>query len=447
MEVFALLSGYLMAWVIEPVAHQFVGIFDLNGRFGLLFLGVSYSVAYSLFRYRRRRGLTDASSFWQFIGAGKVHFHPSALLDYRYYFVRAILKVALVLPIVGIVDPHILRSADYVGFFTNLWGARVRVQQHLGLSLLYGLGVFLARDFTHYWTHRAFHTRWLWAFHKVHHSAQVLVPATASRVHFLEKVVEKLSISVIVGAYAGVFWYACGGEISRYTLFGVTYLVFILNGLAANLRHSHVWLSFGPAIEHVLNSPAQHQIHHSDAPRHFDRNFGVNLSLWDWMFGTLYVTTSKPESLQFGLAGQGPERYHTLGDLIVMPLRETASKIGTLRPWAQTLSLRQRVMNWTHRHAYGIVKLIRRVMIRIRTNGGGGPGRHQGIDGNAKGVQSLRAGTGSAGPGSSLNPLHRRWPAGVSFTGALCVGLVGGDVSVGRQYSSEKLDARADRPA
>ncbi len=327
MEVVALLSGYLMAWVIEPVAHQFVGIFDLNGRFGLLFLGVSYSVAYSLFRYRRRRGLTDASSFWQFIGAGKVHFHPSALLDYRYYFVRAILKVALVLPIVGIVDPHILRSADYVGFFTNLWGARVQVQQHLGLSLLYGLGVFLARDFTHYWTHRAFHTRWLWAFHKVHHSAQVLVPATASRVHFLEKVVEKLSISVMVGAYAGVFWYACGGEVSRYTLFGVTYLVFILNGLAANLRHSHVWLSFGPAIEHVLNSPAQHQIHHSDAPRHFDRNFGVNLSLWDWMFGTLYVTTSKPESLQFGIGYQECDRYRTLYGLIVNPFVETADKL------------------------------------------------------------------------------------------------------------------------
>jgi hypothetical protein len=108
-----------------------------------------------------------------------------------------------------------------------------------------------------------------------------------------------------------------------------------------------VWLSFGPAIEHVLNSPAQHQIHHSDAPRHFDRNFGVNLSLWDWMFGTLYVTTSKPESLQFGIAGQGPERYHTLGDLIVMPFREIASKIGTLRPWAQTRRLRQLVMNWT----------------------------------------------------------------------------------------------------
>jgi hypothetical protein len=103
-------------------------------------------------------------------------------------------------------------------------------------------------------------------------------------------------------------------------------MVFILNALAANLRHSHVWLSFGPVVEHVLNSPAQHQIHHSDAPRHFNKNYGVNLSLWDWMFGTLYVTQSKPESIRFG-TGEADERYLTLYSLIVMPFVETAAKL------------------------------------------------------------------------------------------------------------------------
>lgn len=324
MGVLATVYECLNELLVEPVMQQFSGIFDLNGRFGLLFLGISCAVAYGLFRCRKRHGQTGAGSFWQFIGGSRVHFHRSALLDYRYYFVRAVLKVALVLPIVGLVDPHILRSADYVAFFTNLWGARPQLGQSLSLSLLYGLGVFLVSDFTHYWTHRAFHCRWLWEFHKVHHSAPVLVPATASRVHFLEKVLGKLASAVCLGAYAGAFWYACGGEISRYTLFGVTYLVFICNALAANLRHSHVWLSFGPRVEHVLNSPAQHQIHHSDAPHHFHKNFGTNLSLWDWMFGTLYVTTSKPEILRFGTAEQDSHRYMTLYSLIVTPFVDTA---------------------------------------------------------------------------------------------------------------------------
>ncbi|MNQ32848.1 Fatty acid hydroxylase superfamily protein [compost metagenome] len=327
MDVLVSLHDYLSRWVLEPVAKQLFGLFDLNGRLGLAFLFTSYGIAYSLFLHRKRRGLTDARSFVQFIGGRRVHLHRSALLDYRYYFVRAILKVALVLPIVGLVDPYILRSGDYIGFFTRLWGARVQVGENLGLSLLYGLGVFLLKDFIHYWAHRAFHCRWLWAFHKVHHSAPVLVPATASRVHFVEKIVEKLSTAVVLGAYAGVFWYACGGVIGRYTLFGVTYLVLILNSLAANLRHSHVWLSFGPVVEHVLNSPAQHQIHHSDARQHFNKNFGTNLSLWDWMFGTLYVTTSTPEPVRFGTGAQDHERYLTVYSLIVTPFVDTARRL------------------------------------------------------------------------------------------------------------------------
>lgn len=341
MDAFTLVYNGLIEWVTNPVTRQFLGLFDLNGRMGLLFLITSYSIAYALFRHRKHRGLTDARSFGQFIGGRRVYFHRSALLDYRYYFMRAILKVALVVPIVGLVDPHVLRSGDYVTFFNNLWGARTQVEQNLALSLLYGLGVFLLKDFMAYWAHRAFHSRWLWAFHKVHHSAPVLVPATASRVHFVEKIVEKLTTIFGLGAYAGVFWYACGGEIGRYALFGVTYLVLILNALGANLRHSHVWLSFGPACEHVLNSPAQHQIHHSDAAQHCNRNFGINLSLWDWMFGTLYVTTSKPEALRFGTGDQDHERYLTVFSLIVTPFIDIAR---------HTTSASRRPLSWMSRY-------------------------------------------------------------------------------------------------
>ncbi|WP_256665969.1 sterol desaturase family protein [Pseudomonas sp. 8Z] len=312
--------------LLAVVAHQFQGLFDLNGRIGLFFIGLSYAVAYWL--YRQRRGPEGAASFWQFVGGREVLLHPSALLDYRYYFVRALLRVLLIVPVIGLVDPYVLRSADYQAFFNNLWGARPRLGENLGLSLLYGLGVFLINDFASYWTHRAFHTRWLWEFHKVHHVAPVLVPLTASRVHFVEKLADSLLTLMLLGAYSGAFWYVCGGEVSRYTLFGVTYLVFIFNCLAANLRHTHIWLSFGPLLEHVLNSPAQHQIHHSDAQHHFHKNFGTNLSIWDWLFGTLYTTTRTPERLSFGTAERDAHRYQSLYSLIVLPFVDTVRKLS-----------------------------------------------------------------------------------------------------------------------
>ena len=102
MDAFPLVYHHLSAWVIAPITQQFLGIFNMNGRFGMLFLCASYSVAYGLFRYRKRRGLTEARSFWQFIGGSRVNLHRSALLDYRYYFVRAILKIALVLSLIHI---------------------------------------------------------------------------------------------------------------------------------------------------------------------------------------------------------------------------------------------------------------------------------------------------------------------------------------------------------
>ena len=60
MDVRSPIYDYLTEWVIEPVTEQFLGIFNLNGRLGVLFLFMSYSVAYCLFRFRKHRGLTDA---------------------------------------------------------------------------------------------------------------------------------------------------------------------------------------------------------------------------------------------------------------------------------------------------------------------------------------------------------------------------------------------------
>ena len=329
MKLMDVLLGHLNEFAIAPFTKRFIGVFDHDGRFGIPFLLISVLVAYALYRFRRGRDLTSTSSFWEFLGGYRVNFHRSALLDYSYYFLFAILNVAVVLPIVALIDPYVFGSGDYIDFFTNLWGERPHLGENVFLSLLYGLGLFLVRGFKHYWIHRFFHTNeWLWEFHKVHHSAPVLVPATAQRIHFVEKIVELTATLIVVGLYAGVFWYAAGGEISRYTLFGITYTTIIFNSLAANLRHSHVWLSFGPRIEHIINSPAQHQIHHSDLPEHHNMNYGTNLSLWDWMFGTLYVTTSNPECVRFGTGNPDTDaRYSTLYGLIVTPVVAIVTKL------------------------------------------------------------------------------------------------------------------------
>lgn len=322
----SLLSHYL--W--NPVWNTFCGLFDWNGRLGLPFLVVSLSVAFVVYRWQSRRGYCQSASFFGFLGGRKVWLHRSAVNDYVYYFIRTLLHVLFIVPILGMLEPQLLKSGDVTYFLSQLWGARPRIGENMLLMLAYGFGVFLVSDFAHYWLHRAFHCRWLWEFHKVHHSAVVMVPATASRIHVVEKLCETLLKGFCLALFGGAFFWLCGGTISPYTLFGVSYLVLIFNSLAANLRHSHVWLSFGPKVERFINSPAQHQIHHSRNPRHFNHNFGTNLSVWDWMFGTLYVTTPQPEPLEFGVTPRDNEHYMKLHNLIVRPFWVTALKLWRL---------------------------------------------------------------------------------------------------------------------
>lgn len=108
---------------------------------------------------------------------------------------------------------------------------------------------------------------------------------------------------------------------------GINLCIVLANAALAALHHSHVWLSYGPVLEHVFISPAQHQVHHSIDPRHHNRNFGNSLALWDWLFGTLYVIRER-EEITFGLTGEAEKALMTqhLGPMLWDPLRRLLTR-------------------------------------------------------------------------------------------------------------------------
>jgi sterol desaturase/sphingolipid hydroxylase (fatty acid hydroxylase superfamily) len=122
--------------------------------------------------------------------------------------------------------------------------------------------------------------RWqfLWAFHKVHHSAETMTPITVYRVHPLESIIYGLRGSFVIGAVIGIFAYCFGiNNFSLATLLGVNLFSFIFNVAGANLRHSHIEIAYWPWLEKILISPAQHQLHHSIENKHFNKNYGAML--------------------------------------------------------------------------------------------------------------------------------------------------------------------------
>ena len=98
--------------------------------------------------------------------------------------------------------------------------------------------------------------------------------------------------------------------------------------VTVHLQHSHVWIATTGLLGRVILSPAHHQIHHSDNPIHFDKNFGSCLSVWDWLFGTLHMPERERERLNFGVETRARDHHTAIGSL-VMPFVQA---LGRLRP-------------------------------------------------------------------------------------------------------------------
>ena len=105
---------------------------------------------------------------------------------------------------------------------------------------------------------------------------------------------------------------------------GVNLGLFLYYLLGYNLRHSHIWLSYPRWLSWLLVSPAQHQIHHSSAPAHFNKNLGFVFSFWDRMANTLYVPAHR-ETLDFGIGGGEDEEYDGVTALYLLPFRKAAN--------------------------------------------------------------------------------------------------------------------------
>lgn len=243
---------------------------------------------------------TDTTSYWRYMFPSQIWLTRSTLVDLGLLSANALLKIGLFIPLIG--------GAFQVGFYTVTTLAQVfgplEVSQNplsTELILLYTLTLILALDGSRYCLHRAMH-HWplLWRFHKLHHSATRMTPLTLYRIHPVESLLQYLRDILVTGIVTGCFFYFCGRNMDLVTILGVNAARFIFNLLGANLRHSHIWLSFGP-LEKLLISPAQHQIHHSIHRKHHNKNFGSQFAIWDLLGGTL-VLAKQRKQLKFGLS-------------------------------------------------------------------------------------------------------------------------------------------------
>ena len=192
----------------------------------------------------------------------------------------------------------------------------------VALFLAYELGYWV----DHYLSHRI---PFLWEFHKVHHTAEVLSPLTNFRVHPVDTLVFYNILSLIMGATGGLVNYAFGKPVQPFTIAGSNVIVLVFTYLIGHLQHSHFWISFPGLWGRLFLSPAHHQIHHSTNPVHFNKNLGSCLGVWDWVFGTLHVPGKKREKLTFGVEPKSGNP-HGITEGFVAPVYRAFSHVNPL---------------------------------------------------------------------------------------------------------------------
>ncbi|MDQ0463325.1 sterol desaturase/sphingolipid hydroxylase (fatty acid hydroxylase superfamily) [Caulobacter ginsengisoli] len=207
---------------------------------------------------------------------------------------------------------------------TSLLGAHApALPPPVGVGLL-TLAVFLAAELAYWVDHWLKHRiPALWAFHKVHHTAEVLTPATAFRVHPVDTLVFANITALFIGLTEGLGRWLLGQPIDPLAVAGHNLIIVAFVFAVGHLQHSHLWIAFPGWWGRLFLSPAAHQLHHSADPRHFGSNFGSFLAVWDWMFGTLRAPTAQRERLTFGVEPRRPEQ-HGLTGVMLTPFVEAA---------------------------------------------------------------------------------------------------------------------------
>lgn len=274
-----------------------------------------------IFIIMKLRGGAEAQTIAK-VFAKETWLSPSARVDMWLFVLNYILQLSLLAGL--FLNAAVVANAT-AGLLKSVGVPQLLLPFSLAAMLGLTVTAFVAADFgkfiVHYWAHRV---PALWEFHKVHHSAEVLNPFTAERFHPVEQIFDSLVIGALIGAANGLFMALAGPNFDLWQIAGANVLWVAANLAGGPIRHMPVWFSYGPKVENWILSPAQHQIHHSEDVRHFDKNLGSTLALWDRLFGTLYVTRGV-ENIRYGIGAESAE-FRTVAAAYWRPFAAVAKR-------------------------------------------------------------------------------------------------------------------------
>ncbi len=154
---------------------------------------------------------------------------------------------------------------------------------------------FIVLDFVQWFTHVLLHRfPFLWKFHKVHHSVKEMGFAAHLRYHWMENVLYKplKTFGVMI----------LGGFEPQQA-----YVVHFITIAIGHLNHANIKITWG-IFKYIFNNPVMHLYHHAYVlpEGRYGMNYGISLSLWDYIFNTAYVPE---DSGQIEIGFEGDDKF------------------------------------------------------------------------------------------------------------------------------------------
>lgn len=302
---------------------------DLHWSKLLLTLGI----ATGIWIFRDGRGSHGAdgkmrrTGLLEFLAPREVFVHPSVRVDVMFLLVRLAYPffVGGALVSIGAATERSTMAA-----LSALFGNGPQLEPNLAWMLLYSLVALLCFEFISYWSHWLNHrVPALWAVHLIHHSAEVPTPLTRYRKHLLSMPVDAALAAFGLAIPSGLFgWLFPGGNLQT-ALVGMGLIMTVL-GFNSVFQHCHVAFHYPDWLSRWIYSPAMHHVHHSALLRHRNRNLGTFTSVWDRVFGTLYVP-AKDEYIPWGLEPGVQARRRTFMQNVTAPFDDWRRMLGRSR--------------------------------------------------------------------------------------------------------------------
>ncbi len=149
---------------------------------------------------------------------------------------------------------------------------------------------FLITDFVQWNVHKLLHrVHFLWSFHKVHHSIKEMGFAGHLRYHWMEPIVYKSLLYIPLAIIAG------------FNVEDVAIVHFSALTIG-HLNHANLGWDYG-FLKYIFNNPKMHIWHHSKKlPNKYGVNFGISLSIWDYVFKSNYIPKDG-KNIEIGFKG------------------------------------------------------------------------------------------------------------------------------------------------